>query len=72
MLATINGYTVIQSREIVATGDGLHRQTSVILVDRGEQYPRYVTALHCEDDDQWSCGHYIDSLSQAVRDYEKR
>ena len=70
---TINGYPI--QYQTITPARGAMRAGRIILVDRGgsmQSNPRYVTAWLGDGDNQWSGGHYIDNITDALTDYHER
>ena len=69
---TIHGFPVIMASKMSAGGNGT-RPHRVILVERDESHRhRWVTAIHCESDQEWSTGNYFASRVDAVNDFNRR
>lgn len=67
-METIHGYPIIETTPYYPANDG--RTSRIILVRRGSG--DYVTAMHCEGDESWGWGHYLDDLGEAYADYLDR
>ena len=67
---TINGYQIIASA-VTLHGHGTN-PGHVILVDRGGDNDRYVTAWLADGDTSWCWGHYFYDLTEARADFVAR
>lgn len=71
---TVNGYPVIA--QMATPAAPATRAGRVILVDRGGEFQRYVTAWQGRNgdewDDGWHIGHYISDLDDAKADFLAR
>ena len=67
---TANGHSIIASS--VTPGDPATRVGRVILVDRGGDNDRYVTAWIADGDASWCWGHYFYDLIEARADFVAR
>ena len=63
----VNGYQVI-----ARVPEQPNSPWDIILVDRGEGYCRWVTAIHQRGNLEWAHGHYISTIEEAYQDFGSR
>ena len=66
----INGYPVIASH--ATRPSPMTRAGRIVLVDRGQEFDRYVVAWQGDGDDHWAAGHYISDYREALADFQER
>jgi hypothetical protein len=67
----LHGYPIIAMAPLPVEG-GL-RNSRVIICDRGVDNPeRFVCAVHCYGDDEWTWGRYCSTIEEAYEHFIER